>query len=110
MQQRYGSFEQLVQKTLRQAQDASNGTFRYHSSPLKGDRRYYFLNGDNGVLEVACIPATDDAEWTFLHPNWLDQNPRWNQFQANERNEAFLQLKIRELRVRLGMPWEESEA
>ena len=115
MPEHYGSFEQLVQRTLREAQDESEGSFRYHSSPLKGDRRYYFLNahrgtlGNRGSLEVACIPATDDAEWTFVNPDWPDQTPRWSQFRANERNEAFLRLKIRELKVRLGLPWEEHE-
>jgi hypothetical protein len=108
MQQRYGNFEQVVQRTLRRAQDDSDGVFKYHSSPLRGDRRYYFLNGDGGTLEVACIPATDDAEWTFVNPGWLDQHPTWNQFQAHERNEDFLHQKIRELRVRLGLPWVES--
>ena len=33
-----------------------------------------------------------------------DQEPSWNQFQDDERNEAFIRSKVRELRVRLGMP------
>jgi hypothetical protein len=107
VQDRYGRFEQLVQTTLRNAQIWSGGVFKYHSSPLKGDRRYYFLSHDKSSLEVACIAATDDAEWTFVNPDWIDQNPTWNQFQGHERNEEFLHSKIRELRVRLGLPWQE---
>jgi len=103
--ERYGNFEQLVQTTLRRQQEESDGSLKYHSSPLKGDRRYYFLSGEDGSLEVACIAQTDDAMWTLVNRNWPDQQPTWNQFQGEERSEAFLQLKIRELRVRLGLPW-----
>ena len=107
--ERYGNFEQLVQTTLRRQQEVSDGSLKYHSSPLKGDRRYYFLSGEAGSLEVACIAATDDAMWTLVNRNWPDQNPTWNQFQGDERSEAFLQLKIRELTVRLGLPWEDKQ-
>jgi hypothetical protein len=103
--ERFGPFEQLVQTTFRQIQDDSNGALKYHSSPLKGDRRYYFLSGDDGSLEIACIVPTDDAMWTLTNRNWPDQLPTWNQFHGEERNESFLHLKVRELRVRLGLPW-----
>lgn len=107
MENTYGQFEQLVQSVLRNAQLRSDGLLRFRTSPLKGDRRYYFLEGEGGTLEVACIPATDDAEWTFVNHGWIDQDPRWRQFRGYERNEAFLHSKVRELRVRLGLPWGE---
>jgi hypothetical protein len=106
----HGKFEQLVEATLRNEQEMSGGSLKYHSSPLKGDRRYHFLSGDKGSLEVATIPTTDDAEWTFVNHGWVDQDPRWNQFQGDERNEEFIRSKARELRVRLGLPWPDSGA
>lgn len=105
MRERYGNFEQLVQATLRSEQEASGGALRYHSSPLKEDRRYYFLTGANGSFQVASIAGTDDALWTLVNHDWPDQSTSWSQFQGHERNEAFLRMKIRELRVRLGLPW-----
>ena len=101
-----GRFEQVIAATLRTEESLSDGAFKYHSSPLKGDRRYHFLTGDLGSLEIATIPVTDDAEWTFVNQGWEDQTSTWNQFQAHERNEEFIRSKVRELRVRLGLPWE----
>ncbi len=105
MREPQGRFEQLVELTLREESDNSLGALRYHASALRGHRRYHFLSGAEGSLEIAAIPVTDDAEWTFVNPSWEDQDPSWNQFQDHERNEEFIRSKVRELRVRLGMPW-----
>ncbi len=109
MREPHGRFEQVVEVTLREEGENSLGALKYHSTPLRGHRRYHFLSGVEGSLEIASIPVTDDAEWTFVNPEWEDRDPSWNQFQAHERNEAFLRSKVREFRVRLGMPWEDAQ-
>jgi hypothetical protein len=101
-------FEQLVRRVLQREGAKYAGLVRLNDSPVTAGMRYLFFNTNSGGLQFRFELTSKRASWSLLNVQWQDERPEWHLIGPEEETEEFVEQKVREALVRLGL-WREPD-